>query len=452
MIYGTEKNTENLEKFCVATVLLNNAGIVLYMSMSNCSANEPFFETKKSILILCVANIGNGCTFIFQVLCGRELEPAGYGVFNSVNSILMLITLCTCALPFVVSKALLEMPNTTGSVREGLLRYFLLRLFFVSFLIAFGWYCLNVVFPSLFHLSTITVFYVSVSCILTFIIPVFLGILQKNFQFMLIAVVLTGLSVLKILLLVCFIIIFSPIDVSIPFLCDFLSGLLIVSALWGLLRKEFRSPAPPPAPALIRNSFLFFLPAMATSLGVGSLGNLDIILAKQFCSAESTGLYAAAAVMGRIPFFATQILAGVLFPIAVKEVKEGKSALRHLVLCGILVLGLGGLFTLAVWAGGDFFLTILYGGAYAGAASLFVVACMTNTLLALGNIVFMYCLALQRYAFLNFLALGVLGICVSVIFFFHESPMLIARCVLTGVACIVGSTLAWLGLRRGGYG
>jgi O-antigen/teichoic acid export membrane protein len=58
----------------------------------------------------------------------------------------------------------------------------------------------------------------------------------------------------------------------------------------------------------------FALPATVGLLGITYLFNIDVILAKHYLTPDAAGTYAAGAVLGRVVYFASFSIAGVMFP------------------------------------------------------------------------------------------------------------------------------------------
>ena len=63
-----------------------------------------------------------------------------------------------------------------------------------------------------------------------------------------------------------------------------------------------------------RQLIAFALPVSAGLLGVTYLFNIDVILARHYLPPDAAGIYAAAAILGRVVFVATYSIAGVMFP------------------------------------------------------------------------------------------------------------------------------------------
>lgn len=84
--------------------------------------------------------------------------------------------------------------------------------------------------------------------------------------------------------------------------------------------------------------FRFSLPTLFSLWGITSLANTDVVLAKKFFDAESAGIYAFAALVGRVVLFASSSVAMMMFPI-VSERAAGGRRYKHL-LYGVLLITL----------------------------------------------------------------------------------------------------------------
>ena len=186
----------------------------------------------------------------------------------------------------------------------------------------------------------------------------------------------------------------------------------------------------------------FAIPTFLTIFMVMTLGNLDLILVRHFCSPEESGLYATATILGRVALFLPGALIFVLFPEAVKG-QENNSSEGHklLVTLGITAVLAGGVI-LACFFWGTLIIGTLWGSNYNTAAPLLRIISASMGLLAVSNVLFTYHLARSHYSYLWPLGGGLLIMVVS-IFFMHDSSQIIAWIVLASLSII---TLATLGM------
>jgi len=96
-------------------------------------------------------------------------------------------------------------------------------------------------------------------------------------------------------------------------------------------------------------------------LGLLLLTNLDLLLARHYLGAHSSGLYAAGSVVAKIAYWAPQFVATIVFPRLATEV-----AARRRLLAGAaaVVAGVGAALVVAVAAAPELAVTLPFGGAY----------------------------------------------------------------------------------------
>ena len=183
----------------------------------------------------------------------------------------------------------------------------------------------------------------------------------------------------------------------------------------------------------------YSLPVFLTTTMSMILGNLDIVLVRHYCAPEESGLYATAAVLGRIAMFLPGVLSLVLFPEAAKAQARGEKGNRMLwlTLGMTALLGCGFALLCALWS--DQFIVLFFSAKYRDAAPLLRVISAAMALLAMANVIFTYSLARSDYTFLWPLIGGVV-LMLGLIFIFHDSAMTIARIVLYSVGIILAGT------------
>jgi O-antigen/teichoic acid export membrane protein len=105
----------------------------------------------------------------------------------------------------------------------------------------------------------------------------------------------------------------------------------------------------------IANSFREGLQAIAYFAGQTIINNFDIVLVKHFFSADLAGLYAAAALVGRLVNMCAWSVVNTMFPVSARKTSERESrsvlVTSLIMVCCILVVLIGGLYLLPsfVW-------------------------------------------------------------------------------------------------------
>ena len=63
---------------------------------------------KSSFWILIIANSANVAQYASQLILGRYLKVADYGIFNAVNSLSLIFVTFIAVIPFIVSKFMIR--------------------------------------------------------------------------------------------------------------------------------------------------------------------------------------------------------------------------------------------------------------------------------------------------------------------------------------------------------
>ncbi|HUY41574.1 MAG TPA: hypothetical protein VMV82_08420 [Candidatus Dormibacteraeota bacterium] len=176
------------------------------------------------------------------------------------------------------------------------------------------------------------------------------------------------------------------------------------------------------------------------------MGYADVVLVTHYFNAQQTGIYAAAALVGKIVLYLVGFVPVVLLPAATVRYSRGEAsagALRGaLGVFAVLTAVSLGVIAMAATP----LLHLLLGGAFDGASGLLTWYAVAMALLALTNLVASYGIATRRVAFAlptvagACLTLGAIGI-------FHASLLEVVRVMVVGNAAIALAAVAAVALQ-----
>jgi O-antigen/teichoic acid export membrane protein len=175
--------------------------------------------------------------------------------------------------------------------------------------------------------------------------------------------------------------------------------------------------------------------------------NIDVVLVRFLLTSEDSGLYAMAAVLGRIPFLAGTAVVNVLFPETVRRelpaTDTNALAIRPLAngLAVAAAFGFAAAVALALLA--EPVLIIFAGPAYAPAAGLLRTIAFAMAVLALVQIVVTFMLARNQFLVLLPLAIA-LGAFVALSLAFATGPLWIAVCLGTIIVVLLAACVGLL--------
>jgi O-antigen/teichoic acid export membrane protein len=135
----------------------------------------------------------------------------------------------------------------------------------------------------------------------------------------------------------------------------------VAAYIFGHPGRELEAAPEPGLPA----SFGEGIQAIVFFVGQVVINNVDIILVKHFFAAEAAGLYAAAALVGRVVYMSSWSVVSAMFPISA-GLRTGKATERDVLFTPLLiVLLITGGFTVALWLFPNLVWRAVFGAAFA---------------------------------------------------------------------------------------
>lgn len=354
------------------------------------TSNKLAFNSAIVFAGSMTANVGS---YVYHLLMGRWLGPAGYGEFSSLLSLLYIFTV-----PLLVGQTVLvkfisgfKAHGEVGQAKTlfvGVTKLFVIvsLMGIPIILVAAPW------ITSFLHLSSVTLFVmVYILFVISLLTTVTASMVQGYQRFIWFSVLTAGIILSKVIL-------------TIPLLRWGLLGAfvaaIIASAVMYLLyflplRFILRVKQKPTK--LTRQDALgFAVPTLFTLLGITSMFSTDIILVRHFFAAGEAGLYAALAILGKIIFYASSAITFVLFPVLSERTAKGEGT-KKLVFSAVgAVAGISSLLTLLYFLFPDLIVRLLFGNAYAGAGIMLGMFGVFIALFSIGNIISSVCLATEK--------------------------------------------------------
>lgn len=280
---------------------------------------------------------GNIFAYFFNTFSFRFLGPADYGAFAAVMAVIAVTSIFSQALSTGIVKFVSDFKgrgelDSVGVVWRGFSQTFFLAglTVFLIFTIAREplSHFLNLSFPT-------ALIWVGLYLWFSFLQTVNLGTLTglQNFNFMAAAGFLG--SFLKFVLGGLLILLGGRVNGAV---LGVSLSVLFVYLITVLPLRGFSLRGPSPNSTFWRRFLRYSFPAVFSLWGIASLANSDVVLVKKFFDAESAGIYAFAALVGRVVLFASSSVAMMMFPI-VSERAAGGRRYQHL-LYGVFSLTL----------------------------------------------------------------------------------------------------------------
>jgi O-antigen/teichoic acid export membrane protein len=393
-----------------------------------------------------IVNLGYVFAFLFQLVLAHTLTIGEVGAFNASFSLVNILVAPASIMAFALSRAIARvLVNRPRGVRVVVERSAVIGVAVAIAIVAIGSGAAGPLGNLLRVEDAATVVLALILLAGTLLHLLAVGWLQGVRRYMAAAVMLASMPALRfffgVLLLI---LVGGGVDAALvaaaaPGIFLFIAGLLA-------MRDAFTAPRVTLAPAVWRGLMRFVVVGAPAALLLFAFWNLDIVLVRALFSEGNSGLYAMAAVLGRIPFLSATGVANVLFPETVRaglSSADERMVMRPLAygLAVAATLGLTTAVALAVLA--EPLLTIFAGPAYAPAAVLLRIIALAMAVLALVQIVVTFLLA--RDQFLVLLPVGIaLGTFVALSLTFATGPPWIAICLGTTIAVLLVACLGLL--------
>lgn len=374
------------------------------------------------------------------------MSPADFGGFNALNSTMVIFAAPLAIVPLVMARFTARFAITD----MGLVRSLLSRAGFCATLLAIVAYgigatCLPLL-QSFLHIDAATPVLLMLGVMAgSFVLPVPWGMLQGLQRFTGYGVAGASNALFRLLGALLFVMALSwGINGALLSSLAGIAAAIVVNCVF--LRDVFPLSGSPLPKGLLKEVGTYSVGMLVSSVIVMILGNLDLVLVRHYCDAEGAGLYATAAILGRIAFYLPSVLMSVLFTEAATAKESGRNDLSSLWMSMGLTALLGGGFALFCLVASSFVVKILFGASYTAAGPLLTVISAAMALLAVANILFVYFQARSEFGFVWFQVAGV-GLFLGLVAVYHDTPMTVAWLLFSGIAVMLLGSLGWLLLR-----
>lgn len=161
----------------------------------------------------------------------------------------------------------------------------------------------------------------------------------------------------------------------------------------------------------------YVMPALIGNLAINILGNVDMVLAKHNLDSVLAGQYGALTIVSKIIFFATGVIATVLFAMSAEDSQKKSGSIRIFINASILMSLVCAVSVMAYFLMPNFILGMLFDDKYTDVSHYLGWFAILVTLFSFVNLIFQYLLSIHRTRVVySFLVIGI--ICALGILFF----------------------------------
>jgi O-antigen/teichoic acid export membrane protein len=204
-----------------------------------------------------------------------------------------------------------------------------------------------------------------------------------------------------------------------------------------------------PETARLNSLASFAVTAVAGTLGVILLSNLDVVLAKHYLDAHQAGIYGALNKIGTVLYFLTLSISQVLFSRVIEALGRGEHPGRLLLLSGAImaILGLGAIGVFGLLPG--LVVGVLFGPAFAQAQPYVLAMGVVGLALSLGNLLVQFLIAMHDRGFVLILVAGCVLEPVLIALFHTGVGQVVTDVVVAQVALLLALSMRCLALLAG---
>jgi O-antigen/teichoic acid export membrane protein len=377
--------------------------------------------------------------FVYHAVAGHELGTRLYGQVSALVAIYTVGTTVNLVLILILARyvASLQAAGRTGAVRHVARRSGLLLL------LPAAAFCVVVVVLSghVAHFlrldSPVPVIWLGLASAVSWFVAIPRGVLQGSQRFGGLSLNLSMELVVRTVTLVALLALGLAVTGS---MVAILAGVAFAYGLGALSLRDLRRAQP--EQVHLRVMAPFALTAVAGTLGVLWLFNVDVVLAKHYLSAQDAGLYGGLNKIETIVYYATLSVSQVLFPRVVEAIATRRQPIRLLVLSGALMTALGVCAMVVFAIAPGLVVGILYGPAFEGARSYVLAVGLIGLGLSLDNLLVQFLMAVHDRAFIPVLA-GACVLLVGMVAGFHDG----LTSIVADVAVVIFGLLTALILR-----
>lgn len=384
---------------------------------------------KHGSILFAASIIAGFLNYLFQVYVGRMLGPSDYGIYSSLVALLYIMSVPSSTIQTSVAKMVSEYNPDHERIKYLLINIF--RKLIMVAILAMALFMISSIFLADYLRidSGMYFFILSILFFISFLAPVLVGALQGLQMFVQMGINTVAGTFFKLIF-----------GVALVYLGFGVNGALLalvigsfLALLQALLPLRFLKGSKE-----VKGSISFFstsITVLLATIGLAFLPNVDMLLVKHYLSENEAGLYAAAALLGKIVLFTTGPIAMVMFPKATVMHNKNHNGVE-LLQKSLLYIGSISLLIIAVFTiTPDFIVGILFGSKYAGINDLIIYFAVALAFLSLASAVVFYDLATKRTRFLY--VLGIISVMeVFSISIYHNSSLMVVQ-ILTVLMAVL---------------
>jgi O-antigen/teichoic acid export membrane protein len=357
-------------------------------------------------------NLGNVFAYLFQLSIIRSLSVIDVGAFNALFALANVISAPAAVLPFAIARTMIATQDVEGAAGTIVKRSAVAGLLITVAILIVGALLVEPLRLLLRIEQQSTVLFAELLLCTTLLSGIAIGWLQGVRRHISSSLAMCAIPALRFFLGLWLIVWWKGAIDSATAAAAFPAAIVFLVGL-ACMRHQIREARPSLPKKTWREFGQFMLASSASSLLLLGFWNLDVVMVRAMFSPQVSGLYAVAAVLGRIPYLLSVAVANILFAEATRTGLDGQGherAPRRVLLLNFVfaaTLGFAAAIPLSLFT--EPILAAFGGTTYAPAAPILRVLSYAMALLALLQIVVTYMLARNFRHILWLLGSGLLA-------------------------------------------
>lgn len=362
-------------------------------------------KLAKASGLMFIATVGGGLLgYVFQILMGRMLSVADYGLFIALIALLAVVSVPISTVSMLVSRRASEYRARQQPEKMAAMFWWVNGHVLWSALVM-----VLVVLPLLPYIkdyahleSPVPIVALLLVAVAMLFLPLNIAFLQAQQNFLWIAFANVGIHAFKILFCVAFV--FAGYK-----LLGALMGVLFATiALWVMTYVPLRCEVALPAKNLQPEKYFSLMsavPVLVANLAFTVISQLDLLLVNHYYDAQKAGVYAAAAILGKAVMYLPGAIIVAMFPMVAENESHSKSSAHLFINAIVLTVGFSVLGALLYYLFAEEIMFLLYGQKYEGAAEVLkyygfamlpmsIIMVAEHFLIAKGRVIFGYVMML----------------------------------------------------------
>ncbi|WP_409419054.1 hypothetical protein AB8616_21385 [Marinomonas sp. RS-M-Aa-14] len=355
---------------------------------------------KTGISLILLSNISNILNYIQMIFISRSLTKQDLSIFASVTATGNTLSSFLFVIPSIYVIAFNAKELSDGREKAMVISQLNTLVLSVSLFFFFLLSFFSIPISRFLNIESALPMFVYSFCLLnTLLLQIFVGHCQGLQKFNLVQVQVLFLVVIKVIMTYIFFEVFGY-DVYSVLYAELIATVL--STLFLYMRLKPIIFAFDKSFSLIRGFVLKSTPVAINFFIVGSLLSSDLILAKYLFSPSLVADYSVSSNLGKIAFFVSGGVSGVVFAMIKGEVSQWGSSLKILILASLASFLCGSVVILCSVIFPSEIIGLLFGEKFLSSAESFQILSFSMTILSVNVVIFGYLMAVNEYTYIKY--------------------------------------------------